>query len=146
MGEYMTKGKISRMVLSMGFLLALSACGEIEGIDYLSLGHPADPDARTGKQQRMSSSLVPELITVKPDVAPAKPESCAVGRSITPVHYLTVKLMTVSVVAMTTIPASCSLSCAQSVMGSGRTGPPCPAKFSRRPSTAMTAPTRTTSG
>ena len=63
----------ARMILSASMMLALTACSEIEGVDYLSLGHPADSDARSGKHERMSNSLEPELITVQPDVKAAEP-------------------------------------------------------------------------
>ena len=59
------------MALSASLTLAIAACGEIEGVDYLTLGHPADPAAQAGKHEAMSRSLEPEIITVKPDLKPA---------------------------------------------------------------------------
>ncbi len=70
---------IKPVLLSMGVLLALSACREIEGVEYLNVGHPADPEAQAGKKARMSRALNPENITVRPDLeavgsaAPASP-------------------------------------------------------------------------
>ncbi len=52
------------LVLSLG----LSACDEIEGVDYLRMGHPADPQAASGKTARMSRALTPENINVRPDL------------------------------------------------------------------------------
>ncbi len=57
---------IPKGMLGATILLSLTACGEIEGIDYLRLGHPADPQARPGQVERMSNALIPENITPKP--------------------------------------------------------------------------------
>ncbi len=53
--------------------VTLAACAEIEGIDYLRLGHPADPDSLPGRVERMSNALVPENITPRPKLEAAKP-------------------------------------------------------------------------
>ncbi len=57
-----------RAVIGMSILLALSGCDEYEGVDYLNIGHPADPGAPSGKQARMSGTLVPENINVRPQL------------------------------------------------------------------------------
>lgn len=59
-------------VVSAGLALSLSACSEIEGVDYLRLGHPADPTSKAGKLEGMSRALVPENITPVPDLKAAK--------------------------------------------------------------------------
>lgn len=66
-------------------MLALTACGEIEGVDYLSLGHPADPDAQSGRHERMSNSLEPEIITVRPDLKAAEPAKA--GEAAAPMDH-----------------------------------------------------------
>ncbi len=69
----MTKRFIGRVSASAGILLALTACTEFEGVDYLRYGHPADPVARAGKQESASRALTPEIISVEPDVKPSAP-------------------------------------------------------------------------
>ena len=66
----MLVNKRTKIALGAGFaaLLALSACREIEGVDYLDRGHPADPAAPTGRGARMSNALTPENIDVKPEL------------------------------------------------------------------------------
>ncbi|MCF6199093.1 MAG: hypothetical protein L3J67_06780 [Hyphomicrobiaceae bacterium] len=54
--------------LWLGLLLGLSACDEIEGVDYLRQGHPADPGASSGKPAKMSRALTPENINVRPQL------------------------------------------------------------------------------
>lgn len=81
LGDYMTKGNISRMILSTGFILALSACSDIEGVDYLPLGHPADIDSRSGKTEPMSNALLPELITITPHAKSATTGAATPGTS-----------------------------------------------------------------
>ena len=81
----MTKRFIWSVIVSAGVLGALTACSEIEGVDYLPFGHPADAGARSGKQEVMSRSLMPELITVKPDVKAAAPAKT--GSATKPVDH-----------------------------------------------------------
>lgn len=63
------KKQVLRTV-GVGFclLLGLSACREIEGVDYLNIGHPADPTAPAGKTAKMSRALISENINVRPDL------------------------------------------------------------------------------
>ncbi len=62
-------------------LLAMTACDEIEGVDYLTRGHPADPAAPAGKRPAISRALVPENINVQPELqkygrsGPSRPTS-----------------------------------------------------------------------
>ena len=62
------KSFVIRAAMGMSILLALSGCEEYEGVDYLNIGHPADPAAPTGKRARMSSALVSENINVSPQL------------------------------------------------------------------------------
>ena len=66
---------------SMALALSLTACAEIEGIDYLRLGHPADPDARPGQVERMSNALRPENITPRPKLEAVRPAKTREGGS-----------------------------------------------------------------
>ena len=68
------KSFVIRVAIGMSILLALSGCDEYEGVDYLNIGHPADPGAPTGKRARMSGALVSENINVSPQLG-------SIGRS-----------------------------------------------------------------
>ena len=54
------------LIGTVAILLALAGCRDIAGVQYLSDQHPANPDARQGRQMPMSNSLVPENLTVRP--------------------------------------------------------------------------------
>ena len=64
----MKKQVLRGVGVGFGLLLALSACREIEGVDYLNVGHPADPAAPMGKTSRLSRALVPENLDVRPEL------------------------------------------------------------------------------
>ena len=59
---------VIRVALGFGVLLMLSGCEEYEGVDYLNIGHPADPVAASGQRARMSGALVSENINVSPQL------------------------------------------------------------------------------
>ena len=61
------KNFILRAAIGMSILLSLTGCEEYEGVDYLNIGHPADPASATGKRARMSRALMPETINVTPE-------------------------------------------------------------------------------
>ncbi len=62
------KSFVIRAAIGMSILLALSGCEEYEGVDYLNIGHPADPGAPSGKRARMSGALTSENISVTPQL------------------------------------------------------------------------------
>ncbi len=61
------------LLLGLALVLTLAGCRDIEGVHYLSDRHPANPDAPRGQQMRMSNSLMPETVTVRPTPATAMP-------------------------------------------------------------------------
>ena len=59
---------VLRVAFSVSILLALGGCDEIEGVDYLNIGHPADPGSPAGHRAGISRALVSENVDVRPDL------------------------------------------------------------------------------
>ena len=69
MGDVVKKKVFRGVGVGLFLIMSLSACGEFEGVDYLTMGHPADPGAQSGKKPYMSRALSPENIDVRPDLS-----------------------------------------------------------------------------
>ncbi len=67
-GTDVNKKIILKLGLGTSLLLALVGCREIEGVDYLNAGHPADPGAMAGRPLPMSRALVSENEDVRPEL------------------------------------------------------------------------------
>ncbi len=75
--------KLRKYIFFAGLLFMVGGCRDFSGADYLPYGHPADPASKDGIKARMSRSLVPENLDVRPEISAAvPPKSMSPGQKV----------------------------------------------------------------